>query len=109
MSRQPRGLRIKRPHAHPVRAYCDGWAALVIGVGIAPLRSACEHVSDTRYLVGRPGFMGFGVGEPLQRSSVCTHGRIRNHLGISRHTGETVAALAQDYSIALRIGVNDSS
>jgi hypothetical protein len=53
--------------------------------------------------------MGFGVGEPLQRSSVCTHGRIRNHLGISRHTGETVAALAQDYSIALRIGVNDSS
>jgi hypothetical protein len=53
--------------------------------------------------------MGFGVGEPLQRSSVYTHGRLPNHLGISGHAGETVAALAQDYSIAFGIAVNDSS
>ena len=45
---QSGSLRIERPHDHPVWPHGDCRTGFVIGVRIAPLRSACEHVSDTR-------------------------------------------------------------
>jgi hypothetical protein len=61
-----------------------------------------------------PGTVVVGLGlRALASADHCdeaasTHmGRLPNHLGVSRHAGETVAALRQNYGIALRVRVDD--
>jgi len=105
---QPAGLRIKRPHDHPMGPDGHRRARLVIRIGIAPLRCAREHVRDTRHRVGWFRLVRLEVREPLQRSRVRAHGRFADYLWVSRHTGESVVALTQDGHFALGIRVHDA-
>ena len=86
----------------------DRRARSVVGVGITALSGSCEHVRDARNRVGRPGLVCFGIGEPLQGGCVTAHGRIPDRFGIAGHASEAVAALAQNDSISVPVGVNDS-
>lgn len=45
-------FRVKRPYDHPVRADSDRRAGFVIGIRIAALRGADQHVSDAWTGVG---------------------------------------------------------
>jgi hypothetical protein len=51
--------------------------------------------------------LSFGVSEPLQRCGIDTQGRLANNFRFARHAGEAVVPLAQNYALALRIGVED--
>ena len=106
--RQSCGLRVKRPHDHPMGTYLDGHASRVIGIRIATLSSACQHVGYARDCVRWLGFVSLSVGELLQRDGIYTHGRLPNHFWIARHARETIVSFAQHYRIALRVRVNDS-
>src|SRR3989441_3924513 len=99
-SRQSGGLWIEQPHNHPVRTYSNRRTRRVIRIGIATLRSACQHIGDAGGCVGRLGFVSFGVGEPLHGSCIHTHGWFGDNVWIARHTREVVAAFAQHNHLA---------
>ena len=107
--RQAGGLGIEWPHNHPVRADRDGLAGRIVRIGITALRGSGQHINNAWFRVGGLRFASSEIGGPLHRRRICTQGRVANYSWISRHTGETIAAVTQDYSIAFRIGVNDSS
>src|ERR1700679_4339041 len=73
--RQPSQFGIEGPHDHPVRPDLDGRTGLVIGVGIASLLGAREHISDPRYRVERFWQMTAKRVVPLHRCLVFAHRR----------------------------------
>jgi len=91
-ARQSRGLRIKRPHDHPVRPHGDRWAHLVIRVGIAPLRCTSKHVCDR-------GTVLVGLGSRALKSTAHCIEAASAHIGGRQlplgHTNKTAATLAQ--------------
>jgi hypothetical protein len=99
--------RIKRPHDHPVGSDLDCWTCLVRWVRVTSLRSARQHVGDTRNRISWLRFVSLEVGRPLHRRGVGAHGRVGNDFWIARHTSETVAAFSQHYHTAPRVCVND--
>jgi hypothetical protein len=101
---QPRSLGIERPHDHPVWTDSNGWARFIIRIGIAALRSAGEHVGDSRNAVRWLRLVGFEVGCPLHGRCVCAHGRFTDHSRIARHTSEAVRAFSENYHFPVRVG-----
>jgi len=106
-SRQSGSLRIERPHNHPVRTYRYRRTRGVIRIGIASLRGTGKHVGNSRNAVRWLWFVSAKVRCPLHRCGIHAHRRLTDNVWIPRHTGEPVAALAQDHSIALRICIDD--
>ena len=106
--RQPGGLRIKRPHDHPVRTYRYRRTRGVIRIGITSLRGTSKHVGNSRNAVRWLWFVSAKVRCPLHRCGIHAHRRLTDNVWIPRHAGEPVAALAQNHSIALRICIDDS-
>jgi hypothetical protein len=106
--RQPGGLRIERPHNHPVRTYSNRRTRCVIRIGIASLRGAGQHVGNSRNAVRWLRFVSAKVRCPLHRSRICAHGRLADNVGIARHAREAIVALAQNHFVALGICIDDS-
>src|SRR5271156_212509 len=105
--REPGNLRIEWPHDHPVRADRDGSARGVLGIRITALSGAGQHVGDAWDRVSRLRFVSFGVGEPLERKCINAHRWVGHNFWISRHATEAVIPFAQNYCLALCVGVYD--
>ena len=65
VGRESCGFGIKGPHDHPVGANLDGWAFLVIRIGITSLCGSGQHVNDAWNCVGRFGLVLEEITEPL--------------------------------------------
>lgn len=77
---QARGLWVKRPQNHPVRAHVNRRAGRIVGVGIAALRGTRQHVGDPWDCCGWLGLVRFGISKPLQRNRIDAHRGLPNNL-----------------------------
>jgi hypothetical protein len=81
---------------------------LVVGVCVAVLRCAAQHVAKPRRCVGRLRLPFKQILEQLHAQGVETHGRIADDILVARHADPFVCALSQDLGhAALLIHLGD--
>ena len=106
--RQSAMIGVEGPEDHPVRANRYGGARSVMGLSVAVLRRATEHVAKPWRRVRRLGLAFKQILEPLHAQGVDTHRRIADDIFIAGHADPLVRALSQDLGhAALLIHLGD--